>query len=197
MQQQNPDLTMADLQALMWYPEKKLYDTAKLKEDVVETGYEDNAAPDYANAAASLVATMGISEADIQSTLQEVDNELSVQSEEQSGDTQRDVRESGSVRGVDTFQQQGLESEGTNIDETTGLPLNADGTVTVYHHTSRANAERIKDTGKLRSVAEPDVYVTTRAIADTGYGNTAVTIRVDPSRPVSYTHLTPPTICSV
>ena len=182
LQQQNPDLTMADLQALMWYPEKKLYDTAKLKEDVVETGYEDNAAPDYANAAASLVARMGISEADIQSTLQEVDNELSVQSEEQSGDTQRDVGGSGQVREIDTFQQQGLESEGTNIDETTGLPLNADGTVTVYHHTSRANAERIKNTGELRSAAEPDVYVTTRAIADTGYGDTAVAIRVEPSR---------------
>ena len=38
LQQQNPDLTMADLQALMWYPEKKLYDSAKLKEAVVETG---------------------------------------------------------------------------------------------------------------------------------------------------------------
>ena len=55
MQQQNPNLTMADLQALVWYPEKKLYDSAKLKEAVVETGYEDNSAPDYANAAASLL----------------------------------------------------------------------------------------------------------------------------------------------
>ena len=180
LQQQNPNLTMADLQALMWYPEKKLYDTAKLKEDVIETGYEDNAAPDYANAAATLVARMGISEADIQSTLQEVDNELSVQSEEQSRDTQRDVGRSGQIREVDTFQQQGRGD--TNIDETTELPLNPDGTVTVYHHTSRRNAERIKATGELRSAAEPDVYVTTRAITDTGYGDTAVAIRVEPSR---------------
>ena len=177
LQQNNPDLTMADLQALMWYPEKKLYDTAKLKEAVVETGYEDNAAPDYANAAASLVATMGISEAEIQSTLQEVDNDLSVQSEEQSRDTQRDVGGSGIVRETDTFQQQGRD-----IDERTGLPLNSDGTVTVFHHTDRQSAERIKATGELRSAAEPDVYVTTRAITDTGYGNTAVAIRVEPSR---------------
>ena len=176
LQQQNPDLTMADLQALMWYPEKKLYDTAKLKEEVVETGYEDNAAPDYANAAATLVATMGIPEAEIQSTLQEVDNELSIQSEEQSGDTQRDDGGSGIVRGTDTFQQQG------RIDETTGLPLNADGTVTVFHHTNRRAAERIRATGELRSAGEPDVYVTTRAITDTGYGDTAVAIRIDPSR---------------
>ena len=177
LQQNNPDLTMADLQALMWYPEKKLYDTAKLKEAVVETGYEDNAAPDYANAAASLVATMGISEAEIQSTLQEVDNDLSVQSEEQSRDTQRNVGGSGIVRETDTFQQQGRD-----IDERTGLPLNSDGTVTVFHHTDRQSAERIKATGELRSAAEPDVYVTTRAITDTGYGNTAVAIRVEPSR---------------
>ena len=176
MQQQNPDLTMADLQALVWYPEKKLYDSAKLKEAVVETGYEDNAAPDYANAAANLVATMGISEIDIQSTLQEVDNELSVQSEEQSRDTQRDAGGSGQVREIDTFQQQG------RIDETTGLPLNADGTVTVFHHTNRRAAEAIKATGELRSAGEPDVYVTTRAITDTGYGDTAVAIRIEPSR---------------
>ena len=176
LQQQNPNLTMADLQALMWYPEKKLYDTAKLKEEVVETGYEDNAAPDYANAAANLVATMGIPESDIQATIQEVDNELSVQSEEQSGDTQRDVRGSGQVREIDTFQQQG------RIDKSTGLPLNADGTVTVYHHTNRRAAERIRATGELRSAGEPDVYVTTRAITDTGYGDTAVAIRIDPSR---------------
>ena len=180
LQQQNPDLTMADLQALMWYPEKKLYDTAKLKEAVVETGYEDNAAPDYANAAASLVATMGISEAEIQSTLQEVDNELSIQSEKQSGDTQRNVGGSGTVRETDTFQQQGADNR--NIDEATGLPINPDGTVTVYHHTDRKSAEQIKSERKLRSSGEPDVYVTTRAIADTGYGNTAVAIRVDPSR---------------
>ena len=79
-----------------------------------------------------------------------------------------------------TFQQQGRED--ANIDEGTGLPLNPDGTVTVYHHTSRRNAERIRATGKLKSAAEPDVYVTTRAITDTGYGDTAVTIRVEPSR---------------
>ena len=176
LQQQNPSLTMADLQALMWYPEKKLYDSAKLKEAVVETGYEDNAAPDFANAAASLVATMGISEIDIQSTLQEVDNELSVQSEEQSRDTQRDDGGSGQIREIDTFQQQG------RIDEATELPLNADGTVTVYHHTNRRAAEQIRATGQLRSAGEPDVYVTTRAITDTGYGDTAVAIRVEPSR---------------
>jgi len=174
LQQDVKDLTMSDLQALVWYPEKKLYDSAKLKEAVVETGYEDNAAPDYANAAVEFAARLGVSDADIQTTLQEVDDDLSVQSEERTTGTQRDDGGSGILR-------QGS-AEQNNIDETTGLPINPDGTVTVYHHTSRRNAERIKATGELRSAAEPDVYVTTRAITDTGYGDTAVAIRVEPSR---------------
>lgn len=174
LQQDIKDLTMSDLQALVWYPEKKLYDSAKLKEAVIETGYEDNAAPDYANAAVDLAARLGISDADIQSTLQEVDNDLSVQSEERTTGTQRDDGGSGILRQGSTEQ--------TNIDEDTGLPLNADGTVTVFHHTNRRAAESIKATGQLRSAGEPDVYVTTRAITDTGYGDTAVAIRVEPSR---------------
>lgn len=67
------------------------------------------------------------------------------------------------------------------IDELTGLPLNGDGTVTVYHHTSASNADAIRKTGRLKSAAEPDVYVTTRNIADTGYGDTVVPVRVKPS----------------
>ena len=67
------------------------------------------------------------------------------------------------------------------IDELTGLPLNGDGTVTVYHHTSASNADAIRKTGRLKSAAEPDVYVTTRNIADTGYGDTIVPLRVKPS----------------
>jgi len=67
------------------------------------------------------------------------------------------------------------------IDEDTGLPLNADGTVTVYHHTSAGKAAQIRQTGRLKSAGEPDVYVTTRAETDTGYGDTAVAINIDPS----------------
>ena len=66
------------------------------------------------------------------------------------------------------------------LDEGTGLPLNPDGTVTVYHHTSASAAAAIKRTGRLKSMGEPDVYVTTRRETDTGYGDTAVAIRVKP-----------------
>jgi hypothetical protein len=61
-----------------------------------------------------------------------------------------------------------------------GLPLHADGTVTVYHHTSKASAASIRQSGQLRSKGEPHVYVTTHRELDTGYGDTVVAIRVDP-----------------
>ncbi len=176
LQQTEKDLTMADLQALLWYPERRLYDAAKLDSQETNSGYEDNEAPDYANAAESLARQQGVSDADIQTTLQEVDNELKRQAIERTRGSESGEGGTGGVREVDTFQQQG------NIDEATGLPINPDGTVTVYHHTDRKSAEGIKATGQLRSAGEPDVYVTTRAIADTGYGNTAVAIRIDPSR---------------
>lgn len=75
-----------------------------------------------------------------------------------------------------------LLSVANDVDESTGLPLNKDGTVTVYHHTSADAAAKIASTGRLKAEAEPDVYVTTRRETDTGYGDTAVAIRVKPER---------------
>ncbi len=69
---------------------------------------------------------------------------------------------------------------GGGIHDATGLPLNPDGTVTLYHHTSAEKASKIRQTGLLKSAAEPDVYLTTRKEADTGYGGTSVAVRVKP-----------------
>ena len=66
------------------------------------------------------------------------------------------------------------------LDESTGLPLNKDGTVTVYHHTSSGKADAIRKSGRLKADAEPDVYVTTHKDTDTGYGDTAVPLHVKP-----------------
>jgi hypothetical protein len=88
-----------------------------------------------------------------------------------------------SRKGVDSEQRaSGIPASdmSAETDDATGLPLNADGTVTVYHHTSAAKAAEIRRTGILRSSAEPDVYVTTRKETDTGYGDAAVPIRVNP-----------------
>ena len=68
------------------------------------------------------------------------------------------------------------------IDESTGLPLNNDGTVTVYHHTNKKSAQSIQSTGVLKSAGEPDVYVTTETNPVTGYGSDVVKINVDPSQ---------------
>lgn len=75
LQQEFPKLTMSDLQALLWYPEKRLYDAAKTTDDV-ETGYEDDAAPDYANAAVALARAQGVDQAAIDAAIKEVDDAL-------------------------------------------------------------------------------------------------------------------------
>lgn len=65
-------LTMSDLQALLWYPEKRLYDSAK-KDDIAE-GYTDDEAPDYANAARKLAKDAGFSDDDIAEAIREIDS---------------------------------------------------------------------------------------------------------------------------
>lgn len=68
------------------------------------------------------------------------------------------------------------------IHDETGLPLNKDGTVTVYHHTSSENADKIKNTRTLQSAGEPHVYVTTHKDADTGYGDTPIAVNIHPHK---------------
>lgn len=57
-------LTMADLQAVLWYAEKRLYEKTKTN-DNQKQGYEDDEAPDYANAAKGEALASGIPEASI------------------------------------------------------------------------------------------------------------------------------------
>jgi hypothetical protein len=82
--------------------------------------------------------------------------------------------------GEQAFRYSREKSAAPAVDEATGLPLNADGTVTVYHHTNADAAEKIKKTAMLKAAGEPDVYVTPRRETDIGYGDTAVPIRVKP-----------------
>ena len=71
----HPGIIMADLQALLWYPEKKAYEAAGLDE-TAEEGYEDAEAPDYANAAAKLARKNGISEEQIQQAIREAEDAI-------------------------------------------------------------------------------------------------------------------------
>ncbi len=81
-------LTMSDLQALLWYPEKRLYDTAK-SDDSAQEGYADDEAPDYANAAAKLARANGVSNKDVQSAIREAETEY--ETRERARSTRRDA----------------------------------------------------------------------------------------------------------
>lgn len=71
-----PDITMADLQAVLWYPEKRLYDAAKADDGDAESGYADDEAPDYANAAADLASQKGVPADKIAQVTKEIDDEI-------------------------------------------------------------------------------------------------------------------------
>ena len=75
LQKSNSKLNMSDLQALLWYPEKRIYEAAKTDEQT-DDGYEDNAAPDYANAAAKHYLRLGVTQAEINRVIAETDAEL-------------------------------------------------------------------------------------------------------------------------
>jgi len=67
------DMTMSDLQALLWYPEKRLYDIAK--DSNIEEDYTTEEAPDYANAAAKLARSKKVSNDKIQAEIKKVDED--------------------------------------------------------------------------------------------------------------------------
>jgi len=96
LQEQYPQLTMSDLQAVVWYPEKKLYDTAKSAEQESDEAYNDDEAPDYANAAAKLARKKGIEQAAIDQAQKEVDDEIKVQAD--AAKRQADERAAGARR---------------------------------------------------------------------------------------------------
>lgn len=108
LQNDHPALTMSDFQALLWYPEKRLYDAAKTKDEVTN-GYEDDEAPDYANAAAKFARTKGISEQDIGDTISRVDTEL--QAALSAGGVRSGNRGSANSGGVEGFKSEGISPE--------------------------------------------------------------------------------------
>ena len=88
-------LTMADFQAILWYGEKRLYDSAKVADDI--EGYEDSEAPDYANAAEKLARKLGVSEEVIQGAKE---RDTNVYDESGTKSTGQDIQESAEGVGV-------------------------------------------------------------------------------------------------
>lgn len=74
----------------------------------------------------------------------------------------------------------GTIKKAAKLHKTTGLPLNPDGTVTVYHATTKEGAEKILQEGRLRAAAEPRVYVSSsKSLPEYGDG-TIVALDVNP-----------------
>jgi hypothetical protein len=62
-----------------------------------------------------------------------------------------------------------------------GMMVNPDGTVSLYHGTTKQGAKGIVESGMLRSAGEPDVYLTTAKNA--GYGDgSLVQVNADPRK---------------
>lgn len=96
-------LTMADLQAVLWYAEKRLYETAKVKADQDNLdssdadGYEDDEAPDYANAAIGVAREKGVSQKRIDEVLERIKNDrtTTTRPEAQEGDSNQAGQQEG------------------------------------------------------------------------------------------------------
>jgi hypothetical protein len=96
-----PDLTMADLQALLWYPEKLLYDSAKVVDDArIAKGYVDEEAPDYLNAAIEHAEKLGISRARIDGAVAK--GQSRIDARRRSGSVGSNAGRSGQGSGLET-----------------------------------------------------------------------------------------------
>jgi hypothetical protein len=67
------DITMADLQAVLWYPEKILYESFKEGESFEDasSGYTEDSAPDYLNSAKKLSIKLGATNEQINAAVSE------------------------------------------------------------------------------------------------------------------------------
>jgi hypothetical protein len=179
LQKDYPALTMSDLQALLWYPEKRLYDAAKTSDEATD-GYEDDEAPDYANAAAKLARSQGIPDADIAAASAAVDAEL--QAAVGAAGVQRGQRGPGdragsagqtdgvlnqSVAQTDTPEFQAWFGNSQVVDEN-GNPL------VVYHGTDRSFdtfSLNFRNENQGNDQFGPGYYTTTSATGASGYAS--------------------------
>jgi len=179
LQKDYPALTMSDLQALLWYPEKRLYDAAKTSDEATD-GYEDDEAPDYANAAAKLARSQGIPDADIAAASAAVDAEL--QAAVGAAGVQRGQRGPGdrtgsagqtdgvlnqSVAQTDTPEFQAWFGNSQVVDDN-GNPL------VVYHGTDRSFdtfSLNFRNENQGNDQFGPGYYTTTSATGASGYAS--------------------------
>lgn len=101
------DLTMADLQAVLWYAERRIYESAKEDQSATSDveGYTDDEAPDYAVAASKLAAEKGVSQRKINNALTREE-----QSDGRAGDARQQPDGSGAQAAGPVGRSQGLEA---------------------------------------------------------------------------------------
>lgn len=76
LNQEFPELTMADLQAVIWYPEKRLYDASKTDKKKAEMDYEEGGAPDYETAARKVAKERNVSDDQIRQVTERIDDDI-------------------------------------------------------------------------------------------------------------------------
>ena len=148
------NLVMADLQAALWYAEKRLYENAKedVKEDVDEEtldGYADDEAPDYANAAATLARQKGIKEKQIQTTLKQNSNYgRSTTTRLQQGNETQPVGQQEEARGFTTKERREF-IETRAVKRVRSTRIGAKAKSNTYEVTSGEDGGRVRVLKKL------------------------------------------------
>lgn len=155
-----PALTMADLQALLWYPEKTLY-TAATSSGETSTGYEDDEAPDYANAAVALARYEGVPQKKIDEAI-EAANERVADRVYAANSARRAERGIGDVPGFDPVVEDasGFPFEEGLISEGDGLTLQQFGGGNSKALTREMTTARSKAFYMLERGEDPDAVWT-------------------------------------
>lgn len=118
LRKDHPHLTTSDFQALMWYPEKTLYDSAGTKDEGAD-GYDDAEAPDYANAAIELAITQGISDEAIQSAVRRARSDIAAR--QRAGRGGRGAGSLGAAADAAVEDRLSITRDGSGRDQGRGL----------------------------------------------------------------------------
>ena len=168
LQKDHPHLTMADFQALMWYPEKTLYDSAGADNETSDS-YEDDEAPDYANAAIALAREQGVPNADIDAAVERARSDI---------DSRQRARRSGRAAGSVSPQDQAgaggdtAPDAGQEIKASQQRSINVDG----------VERSRLNSNGQHIAATEDGVRNFWRWFGDSG---AAVGVNPDTGEPVT------------
>lgn len=150
LQKDNPELTMADLQAVYWYPEKRLYDAAKVSENS-SMEYDQAGLPDYEQAAIQFAKSRNISEKRINGAIKRVDGERSMVAAQRAAGGRRTAARRGGAGAVEPERQGGPDSVSFSLrdDPSTYEPADAAEADTVVNMAIRSGGVRTEVEDRL------------------------------------------------